>query len=775
MRAVGFSFILFLVQFSVLGQDPDADFWDGNDPSEGYSFTAPDGTRYIQYSPPSYDGSEAYGLLIYLHGGQAIISAANDGSTEPYYAAFYGPPKVIESGRWDDSLKLIVVAPHLQRDTDIPNYNDQEWDVTRIKSVIDDVKSNLNINNNKVYITGISVGGKAVYDMLGFYPNEFAAGVPFSANAPLGNVCDYKDTPIWGFHGNEDGLVLYNDTRDGIRYGTKVVIDAINACSQAPAIPARYTEFDMYDHYGWQQTYEDLNGYDIYSYMLALERNSTQNIAPFVTAMGPDMIIEQRDGTFSLLGRVYDADGTISNVEWSSILSSSPQIEICNANQETLILDDLAVGAYTFRLTATDNDGATTSDDFNLQVVSAGDRANEVSELSLVTVGNASNVLQVLEQDAVINLADYDLTSIELDFVGDTDKTNKRYGWDYNRYYEQYFNATRTMKQNRVPNFEPISLGTHYLYSAIFAKQWAETPRDTSWLQYRIHVVNETEMTLPTPPDVSATALNSGTQIQLTWSDAGNTTNRFEIQRSGCASESFSTIATTDIGETSYTDSGLPLGETYRYRLRAVDDDQFSAFARQIVISTLDAPLPVSLIYFKAANKGNKTSLTWATAKEENHAFFELQRSEDAENWEKLHTVPGEGDYEGVRRYSFTDKNPGQGIVYYRLMQQDYDGTTTYSDLARVNMSNAAASIAFYPNPAGPGQQWRANITGMNDGEKVLISLYDSKGQRMYENTLTVANLRNKTSWQPANLRPGIYMLMADTPAGQFSQRMVVK
>ncbi|MFA0963182.1 hypothetical protein AB9P05_15370 [Roseivirga sp. BDSF3-8] len=727
----------------------------------------------MRYSPPAYNGSEPYGLLIYLHGGQAIRSAFNDGSEEPYYAAFYGPPKVIESGRWDNSRKLIVVAPKLPRDTSVPDVNDQEWQLSRIRSVIDDVKASLNIDNDKVYITGISVGGKAVYDMLEAYPNEFAAAFPFSANAPLGNVCSYKDVPIWGFHGNEDGLVLYNDSRDGVRYGTKVVIDAINACSPAPAIPARYTEFDMYDHYGWQQTYEETNGYDIYSYMLAMERNNPANIAPFVTAVGADMSIEERDGTFTLLGRAYDADGTISSLQWTSELSSSPEIDICNANSETLLLDNLEEGFYTFRLTATDNDGATSFDDFNLQVVAAGSYPSEVSALRLVTVGNPSNILQTLEQDAVVNLDDYDLSSVRLDINGEATANNVRYGWDYNRFYEQYFNP-RTMKQSRVPNLPELTLGTHYIYAATFANRNNVIPRDT-WLQYRIHVVNEPNMTLPTPPDFTATPLSSGTQIEISWSTAGNETNRFEIQRSGCSSQGFTTVSTTSIGQNNYVDGGLSTNETYRYRIRAIDASQFSAYAPQLLVTTTEEPLPVSLMYFNANATRQHVELNWATAKEENHAFFEVQRSDNATEWASIYTESGRGDYEGIRRYAFTDRSPGQGIVYYRLKQEDHDGTTTYSKLARVDMSGLQPAVSFFPNPLNSGEILRADVTGLRNDEEVIMTLHDSRGTQIFYKTLSVARLREFTEWQPGTLKPGIYMLQTNTPAGNFNQRMIVR
>jgi len=119
--------------------------------------------------------------------------------------------------------------------------------------------------------------------------------------------------------------------------------------------------------------------------------------------------------------------------------------------------------------------------------------------------------------------------------------------------------------------------------------------------------------------------------------------------------------------------------------------------------------VPIELLSFNAAALDNKyIQLNWTTASEINNDHFTVERSLDAVNWEMVGIVKGAGNSSTMNAYSLTDENPGeafplnkggQGVVYYRLKQTDYDGHFEYSDIVAVELGAVASQIIIYPNP----------------------------------------------------------------------------
>jgi hypothetical protein len=111
----------------------------------------------------------------------------------------------------------------------------------------------------------------------------------------------------------------------------------------------------------------------------------------------------------------------------------------------------------------------------------------------------------------------------------------------------------------------------------------------------------------------------------------------------------------------------------------------FSKFgiARARVFS--GSPLPVNLSYFKAIKINNQSLLNWLTESELNNDHFNIERSTDGEYFETIGKVIGNGTSNKKQEYFFTDYSPTNGINYYRLKQQDYDGKYEYSEIRKVN------------------------------------------------------------------------------------------
>jgi len=119
--------------------------------------------------------------------------------------------------------------------------------------------------------------------------------------------------------------------------------------------------------------------------------------------------------------------------------------------------------------------------------------------------------------------------------------------------------------------------------------------------------------------------------------------------------------------------------------------------------------LPVELTAFSATYRKGSVLLNWSTAREDDHAYFDVQRSADGQEWETFTRV-GEpiADNEARnedRYYEAEDARPPVGLIYYRLRQVDQDGATTNYGPQSVNVPNQLKSVLLYPNPA-QNQLW---------------------------------------------------------------------
>lgn len=109
-------------------------------------------------------------------------------------------------------------------------------------------------------------------------------------------------------------------------------------------------------------------------------------------------------------------------------------------------------------------------------------------------------------------------------------------------------------------------------------------------------------------------------------------------------------------------------------------------------------PLPVELVRFGAALRGQAVAVSWETALERNSAYFTVERSLNGRSFEPIGRVGAAGNSTTTRRYSFTDDEPAAGTAYYRLHQVDMNGESTYSPVVPV-LNTAPLSGVVYPNP----------------------------------------------------------------------------
>jgi poly(3-hydroxybutyrate) depolymerase len=101
------------------------------------------------------------------------------------------------------------------------------------------------VDENRIYVTGLSMGGFATWDIVQRMPDYFAAAMPICGGADTAQAAKLKDMPIWCFHGGNDRVVKTQRSRD--------MIAAIKKAGGAP----KYTEYPGVGHNSWTKTFGD--------------------------------------------------------------------------------------------------------------------------------------------------------------------------------------------------------------------------------------------------------------------------------------------------------------------------------------------------------------------------------------------------------------------------------------------------------------------------------------------------------------------------------------
>jgi Secretion system C-terminal sorting domain len=109
--------------------------------------------------------------------------------------------------------------------------------------------------------------------------------------------------------------------------------------------------------------------------------------------------------------------------------------------------------------------------------------------------------------------------------------------------------------------------------------------------------------------------------------------------------------------------------------------------------------LPIVLQKFDVTTQGQSALLSFTTATEINNSHFDIERSADGRNFQKIGEVAGAGNSLVERRYAFTDAQPLKGTNYYRLRQVDFDGQSSYSPVRTATFGKGNI-VVVAPSPA---------------------------------------------------------------------------
>jgi predicted peptidase len=202
---------------------------------------------YYLYSPPD-EAQEKLPLILFLHGG-------GERGNNLEQIKVHGLPKLLET----EDLPFIVISPQCPK---------RSWwssHLPALKHLIDEMVKAGKADSQRIYCTGLSMGGYGTWHMALEYPNLFAAIAPICGGWLWGyqfyeRLCEIQHLPVWAFHGEKDEVVPAKDSKE--------MVQVLNACDGN----ARLTLYPELGHDSWTVTYANP---DLYTWFLEHRRDDS--------------------------------------------------------------------------------------------------------------------------------------------------------------------------------------------------------------------------------------------------------------------------------------------------------------------------------------------------------------------------------------------------------------------------------------------------------------------------------------------------------------------
>lgn len=189
--------------------------------------------NYLLFLPKRYTQTqEKWPVILFLHGAGERGSNLDD-------VKRHGIAKIVEE---HPDFPFITISPQCPRG--------QYWSVMRLSALLDEAIATYQIDLNRVYLTGMSMGGYGTWYLAAAQPQRFAAIVPVCGGGNPDAAYKLKALPVWVFHGARDTVVPLSESEE--------MVAALQACSGN----VRFTVYPEAGHDSWTQTYNKSELYD---------------------------------------------------------------------------------------------------------------------------------------------------------------------------------------------------------------------------------------------------------------------------------------------------------------------------------------------------------------------------------------------------------------------------------------------------------------------------------------------------------------------------------
>lgn len=171
-------------------------------------------------------------------------------------------------------------------------------------------------------------------------------------------------------------------------------------------------------------------------------------------------------------------------------------------------------------------------------------------------------------------------------------------------------------------------------------------------------------------------------------------------------------------------------------------------------------PLAVTISSFQGKYDNGVSTLNWGVSSQDNLSSYDVQRSNDGITFNTIGNVKAIANNIA---YTFNDKIPASGSNYYRLKNNDKNGSFSFSNIVLLNVTFTGINIrSIYPSPFR--DQLKVSISSEN-AELINIRILDEVGRVVKLKNLTVQKGSNEILFDDMNsLRSGVYIVEVKTP-----------
>ena len=189
--------------------------------------------NYLLYLPEGYETStQKWPLMLFLHG-------AGERGDDLSKVEVHGPPKLIAQEH--KQFPFVIVSPQCPEDawwSDGPQ-------IQTLNALLDDIVSRYRIDEDRIYVTGLSMGGFGTWRLACEYPDRFAAIAPICGGGEPYRVRALKHLPVWVFHGAKDDVVPLQ--------ASQVMVDFLKKAEGN----VEFTVYPEAGHDSWTETYNN--------------------------------------------------------------------------------------------------------------------------------------------------------------------------------------------------------------------------------------------------------------------------------------------------------------------------------------------------------------------------------------------------------------------------------------------------------------------------------------------------------------------------------------
>ena len=185
---------------------------------------------HLLYRPQ--DLPEPAPLILFLHG-------RGERGADLGMLKRHGLPRRLET----HALPCLALSPQCPGDSWWP------YELDALDALLDDALARYEVDERRVYLTGLSMGGYGAWHWAVRRPERFAALAPVCGGGDPTRACALKNMPVWAFHGAEDKVVPLEHSEE--------MVAAVNACGGN----ARLTVYPGVGHDSWTRTFENAELY----------------------------------------------------------------------------------------------------------------------------------------------------------------------------------------------------------------------------------------------------------------------------------------------------------------------------------------------------------------------------------------------------------------------------------------------------------------------------------------------------------------------------------